>query len=42
MRHLLAFAERYHGRIVHQELVSVPTAAGPVSKPVVVVYEVSP
>jgi hypothetical protein len=41
-RHLLAFAERYHGRIVHQELVSVPTAAGPVSKPVVVIYEVSP
>jgi hypothetical protein len=41
-RHLLAFAERYHGRIVHQELVSVPTTAGPVSKPVVVIYEVSP
>jgi hypothetical protein len=41
-RHLLAFAERYHGRIVHSELVSVPTPAGPVSKPVVVIYEVRP
>jgi hypothetical protein len=39
---LLGYAERYHGRIVHQEFVTVDTAAGPVRKPVITIYEVRP
>jgi 4-amino-4-deoxy-L-arabinose transferase-like glycosyltransferase len=39
-KRLLAFAERYHGRIVHQEFITVTTREGPVRKPVITVYEV--
>lgn len=41
-KHLLSFAERYHGRIVHEEFVTVSTAAGKVRKPVIIIYEVRP
>jgi hypothetical protein len=41
-QHLLSFAERYHGRIVHQEFVTVDTASGTVRKPVITIYEVRP
>jgi hypothetical protein len=40
--HLLAYAERYHGRIVHQEFVTVKTADGTLRKPVITIYEVRP
>ena len=40
--HLLAYAERYHGRIVHQEFVTVQTNGGPVQKPVITIYQVRP
>ncbi len=40
---LLTFAERYHGRIVHQEFVEVETDAGEtVQQPVIIIYEVRP
>jgi hypothetical protein len=41
-QHLLGYAERYHGRIVHQEFVSVDSDSGPVRKPVITIYEVRP
>jgi 4-amino-4-deoxy-L-arabinose transferase-like glycosyltransferase len=41
-RHLLSYAERYHGTIVHQEFVTVDSASGPVRKPVITIYEVRP
>jgi hypothetical protein len=41
-QHLLSYAERYHGRIVHQEFVTVDTDSGPVQKPVITIYEVRP
>jgi hypothetical protein len=41
-QHLLGFAERYHGRIVHQEFVTVETDSGTVRKPVITIYEVRP
>jgi len=41
-QHLLSYAERYHGRIVHQEFVTVDTDGGPVQKPVITIYEVRP
>jgi hypothetical protein len=41
-QHLLSYAERYHGRIVHQEFVSVDTDSGSVRKPVITIYEVRP
>ena len=41
-RRLLFYAERYHGRIVHQEFVTVPTNHGPLRKPVITIYEVRP
>jgi len=37
---LLRYAERYHGRVIHTEFVSVDTPAGPVDRPVIVIYEV--
>ena len=40
--HLLAYAERYHGRIVHQQFVTVSTSEGRVRKPVIIIYEVRP
>jgi hypothetical protein len=40
--HLLAYAERYHGRIVHQQFVTVSTSEGRVRKPVIIMYEVRP
>jgi len=40
--HLLAYAERYHGRIVHQEFVTVATPGGPLRKPAITVYEIRP
>ena len=40
---LLTYARRYHGRVVHEELVPVKTPAGTViSSPVIVIYEVRP
>ena len=37
------YAERYHGRVVHTESITVRTAAGEAaSVPVIVVYEVRP
>jgi len=39
---LLSYAERYHGRIVHQEFVTVSTAAGVLRKPVITIYAVRP
>ncbi len=40
---LLTFAERYHGRIVHQEFIEVTTEDGEtVQQPVIVIYEVRP
>jgi 4-amino-4-deoxy-L-arabinose transferase-like glycosyltransferase len=39
---LLAYAERYNGRIVHQEFIEVPAGDGVVRKPVITVYEVRP
>jgi hypothetical protein len=41
-QHLLSFAERYRGRIVHQEFVTVDSASGPVRKAVITIYEVRP
>jgi 4-amino-4-deoxy-L-arabinose transferase-like glycosyltransferase len=41
-KRLLAFAERYHGRMVHQEFITVTTNEGRVRKPVITVYEVRP
>jgi hypothetical protein len=40
--HLLAYAERYHGRIVHQEFITVQTNDGPIQKPVITIYQVRP
>jgi hypothetical protein len=40
--HLLAYAERYHGRIVHQEFITVQTSVGPIKKPVITIYQVRP
>jgi hypothetical protein len=37
---LLGFAERYHGRIVHQEFITVNSDRGMVQEPVITVYEV--
>jgi 4-amino-4-deoxy-L-arabinose transferase-like glycosyltransferase len=39
---LLAYAERYDGRIVHQEFIEVAAGDGTVRKPVITVYEVRP
>jgi 4-amino-4-deoxy-L-arabinose transferase-like glycosyltransferase len=39
---LLAYSERYHGRIVHQEFITVSTDQGPIRKPVIIIYEVRP
>ncbi len=40
---LLTFAERYHGRIVHQEFVEIETDSGEiVRQPVIVIYAVRP
>jgi 4-amino-4-deoxy-L-arabinose transferase-like glycosyltransferase len=39
-RRLLAYAERYHGRIVHQEFITEETEEGPVRRPVITIYEV--
>jgi 4-amino-4-deoxy-L-arabinose transferase-like glycosyltransferase len=39
---LLAYAERYHGRIVHQQFVTVGSGQGQLRKPVIIVYEVRP
>src|SRR3954468_24674997 len=41
-KRLLAFAERYHGRMVHQEFITVTMNEGRVRKPVITVYEVRP
>jgi hypothetical protein len=40
--HLLAYAERYHGRIVHEEFIDVTTDGGTVRKPVIIIYKVRP
>jgi 4-amino-4-deoxy-L-arabinose transferase-like glycosyltransferase len=41
--HLLRYAERYHGRVVHTETVQVKSPDGSsVAKPVIIVYEVRP
>lgn len=40
--HLLGYARRYHGRIVHQEFTAVSSAAGMVRKPLITIYEVRP
>jgi hypothetical protein len=40
--HLLSYAERYNGRIVHQEFVTVDTSSGEVRKPVIIIFEVRP
>jgi 4-amino-4-deoxy-L-arabinose transferase-like glycosyltransferase len=39
---LLSYAERYHGRIVHEEFVTVATSEGQIRKPVIIIYEVRP
>ncbi len=40
---LLRYAERYHGRVVHTESVTVETASGEqTEKPLIVIYEVRP
>jgi hypothetical protein len=39
---LVAYAERYHGRIVHQEFITVPTSRGERREAVITVYEVRP
>ena len=39
---LVAYAERYHGRIVHQEFITVRTDQGPVQEPVITIYQVRP
>jgi hypothetical protein len=39
---LLSYAERYHGRIVHQEFVTVETSESRLRKPVITIYEVRP
>ena len=39
---LISYAERYHGRIVHQELIPVSTASGPGQEPVITIYQVRP
>ena len=39
-RRLLSFAERYHGRVVHQEFITATTDEGPVREPVITIYEV--
>jgi 4-amino-4-deoxy-L-arabinose transferase-like glycosyltransferase len=39
---LLSYAERYHGRIVHQEYITVPTSEGDLRKPVIIIYEIRP
>jgi hypothetical protein len=41
-RRLQWYAERYHGRIVHEEFVAVQTDEGPVRQPVITIYEVRP
>jgi putative flippase GtrA len=40
---LLSFAERYHGRIVHQEFIEMTTDDGEtIQQPIIVIYEVRP
>lgn len=39
---LVTYARRYHGRIVHQEFVTVDTADGPLRRPVITIYELLP
>jgi hypothetical protein len=39
---LITYAQRYHGRIVHQEFVTVRTSDGPVRKPVITIFQVRP
>lgn len=37
---LMTYVRRYRGRIVHQESVTVSSPAGPVTKPVIIIYQV--
>jgi hypothetical protein len=40
---LLKYVERYHGRVVHTEIVTITTAEGAtIPKPIIVIYEVRP
>jgi hypothetical protein len=39
---ILRYADRYNGRVVHAETVSVKAANGRVDKPVIVIYAVRP
>jgi hypothetical protein len=40
---LMRYVERYHGRVIHTESVPVRGADGkPVTKPVIIIYEVRP
>jgi len=39
---LMKYVKRYHGEAVHTEFVDVPTASGPIQKPVIVIYSVRP
>ncbi len=39
---LMAYARRYQGTVVHTQTVTVSTPAGPVQRPVVIIYEVRP
>ena len=41
-KRLLGYAERYHGRIVHQEFVTVDTGRGELRRAVVTIYAVRP
>jgi 4-amino-4-deoxy-L-arabinose transferase-like glycosyltransferase len=39
---LMTYVRRYRGTIVHDETVTVSTGAGPVQRPIIVIYEVRP
>lgn len=41
-RRLMFYVRRYHGTVAHIETVTVDTAEGPVTKPVVIIYKVRP
>ena len=41
-RRLMAYTRRYDGTVVHTQTVTVTTPAGPVQRPVIIIYEVRP
>ncbi len=41
-RRLMTYIRRYQGRIAHVQSVTVATGHGPVTRPVIVIYQVTP